>query len=241
MLGTQDIKLRYRRSTIGPLWITISMAVTIGCMGVLYGHLFKVALNNYFPYLAAGIISWSFISMLILESNNAFIDAEKYIRNQQTFMSLFLARIILRNTLIFAHNLLVLIPIIFIFHIGISTKMLLLIPGLIILSINALFWGTLLAILGTRYRDFTQIINSIVQIIFFITPVMWMPSSLPTRLQWLIEFNPFNQFLNLIRVPMMNQLISFNNLLIIVAVTILGFLLYIPVINNYKHRIVFWL
>lgn len=241
MLGTQDIKLKYRRSSLGPLWITISMAVTIYSMGFLYGHLFKVDLSTYFPYLASGIIGWSFISMLIIEGSNAFIESENYIRNQETAMSLYMMRLILRNTIIFFHNILAIIPILFIFHIGISFKILLLIPGLLILGLNAIFWGTLVGIIGTRYRDFNQIITSIVQVIFFLTPVMWLPSLLPDRLQWIIKYNPFNQFLNLIRTPLINQHVTSSTLLTISFITIIGFLLYILFMNKYKHRLVFWL
>jgi ABC-type polysaccharide/polyol phosphate export permease len=109
-LASQDIKLRYRRSVLGPLWITIGTAVTIYTTGFLYGNLFHIQLDHYFPYLASGIIGWAFISILIQESCNVFIEAENYIKNQESHMSLFMMRLISRNCLVFLHNLLVLIP-----------------------------------------------------------------------------------------------------------------------------------
>lgn len=241
MLGNQDIKLKYRRSTIGPFWITISMAVTIFSMGFLYGHLFKVNLDDYFPYLASGVIAWSFISTLILEGSTAFIDSETYIRNQDSFMCIFMMRLLLKNGVIFLHNMLVFIPIMLIFHMPVSFKLLLIIPGLLFIAINALCWGTLVAIIGTRYRDFQPIVTSLIQVIFFLTPIMWMPSLLPEKFQWIVEYNPFNQFLNLIRAPMMNTVIDLQNLLVVLFVSVLGFLLYARFLRKYKHRIVFWL
>jgi ABC-type polysaccharide/polyol phosphate export permease len=241
MLGTQDIKLRYRRSALGPLWITISMAVTVCSMGFLYGHLFKVDLNHYFPYLTAGIISWSFISTLLSESSNTFIESERYIRNQESFLSLFLLRLILRNSLVFLHNLLVLVPVLFIFHMGVGFNTLLVIPGLIIIALNALFWGTLLAVLGTRYRDFSQIVNSVIQVVFFITPVMWTPNLLPENMQWMVQYNPFNHFLNFLRMPLLNQAPSLYSIAIGLGITVAGSLLYAAILSRYKHRVVFWL
>lgn len=91
-LASQDIKLRYRRSVLGPLWITISMAVTIYSMGFLYGKLFHVELKTYFLYLASGIIGWSYISSLLLESGQVFIESEGYIRNHESYVSMFLMR-----------------------------------------------------------------------------------------------------------------------------------------------------
>ena len=156
-------------------------------------------------------------------------------------MSIFLMRLLLKNGVIFMHNMLVFIPIIFIFHLPIGFNLLLIIPGLILIGINALCWGTLVAIIGTRYRDFQPIITSMIQIIFFLTPIMWMPSLLPEKYQWVVAYNPFNQFLNLIRAPMMNSTISLHNLLVILFVSVLGFVLYACFLKKYKHRIVFWL
>jgi ABC-type polysaccharide/polyol phosphate export permease len=241
MLGTQDIKLRYRCSSIGPFWIAINMAVTVCSMGFLYGHLFKINISEYFPFLTTGIIGWSFISTLILEGSNAFIESETYIKNQDTFISLFMMRLFLRNVIIFAHNLLVFIPLIFICNLGFSFKTLLIIPGLFIIGFNAITWGTFLSIITTRYRDFNQITSSIMQIVFFLTPVMWMPNLLPKQYQWLAIYNPFNQFLNLIRDPLLQNQVSSLTLMIVSLVSVLGFLLYAYFLNKYKYRIVFWL
>jgi lipopolysaccharide transport system permease protein len=240
-LASQDIKLRYRRSILGPLWITISMAVTIYSMGFLYGNLFHVELSKYFPYLATGIIGWSFISSLILESGQVFIESEGYIRNQESFISLFLMRLILRNTLVLFHNMLTFIPIIIFFKINIDLKTLLIIPGIIIIAVNMFFFGTVLAIIGTRYRDFAQIVTSIVQVVFFLTPVMWMPGALSTNHQWIVQYNPFNHFLNLIRGPLLQETMSLTGLLMISIITIVGFIFYSILVKKYKYRIVFWL
>lgn len=241
MLGTQDIQLRYRRSALGPFWITISMAVTVYSMGFLYGHLFKIQLHDYFPYLASGIICWALLSSLILEGSNIFLESEGYIKNQDSFMSVFVMRSLLRNAIIFFHNLLVFIPIMFFCHMEISYHLFLIIPGLFLIALNVVSWGTVIAILGTRYRDFAQIISSLVQVIFFLTPVMWMPNLLPAQYQWVVVYNPFNQFLNLIRAPLLNKAMDGQDFLMILGISLVGFLLYAYFLRQYKNRIVFWL
>src|SRR3989338_10164686 len=67
MLAYQDIKLRYRRSVLGPFWITISMAVTVYSMGFLYSHLFHIELSQYYPFVVASMLAWSLISSVIIE------------------------------------------------------------------------------------------------------------------------------------------------------------------------------
>lgn len=241
MLGMQDIKLRYRCSALGPFWITLHMAITVYTMSFLYGHLFKLPIDQYFPYLTAGLIGWSFISTLLLEGSASLVEAEHYLKNQAIFISLFMMRIIFRNFIILAHNLLVFIPVAFFFSIPIGWNTLLLCPGLLLLGINAFMWGTLLSFITTKYRDFHQIITSFVQIVFFLTPIMWMPSLLPERLQWVTQFNPFNQFLNLIRNPLLNKGLDHYNLLMVCVTTLLGMALYALIVKKYRYRIVFWL
>ncbi len=241
MLGTQDIKLRYRCSAIGPFWLTINMTVTICCMSFLYGHLFRINIVEYLPYLTSGIIGWTFISSLIIEGSNAFIEAESYIKSQDLFTSLFMMRLFLRNVIILVHNLIVLIPILFLCHIGISFNTLLLIPALFIIGINAIIWGTLLSMMATRYRDFNQIISSLMQIVFFLTPIIWTPNLLPEQFQWITVLNPFNQFLNLIREPLLNNAFNTQTLMVVALSSVLGFGLYTYFLNRYKNRIVFWL
>jgi lipopolysaccharide transport system permease protein len=241
MLGTQDIQLKYRRSSIGPLWITISMAVTIYTIGFLYAYLFKVPLVHYFPYLASSIISWSFVSTLILEGNNVFIEAEQYVKNQESYMSLYMMRLILRSVIIFIHNLLVFIPVALMFDTGIHWNILFIIPGFIIIGINALTWGTLIAMCGTRFRDFGQILASFIQVVFFLTPIMWMPDLLPKSYQWIVQMNPFYYFLELIRAPLLGGHPSMHGMLITSLCTIMGLFLYAHCLGTYKHRVVFWL
>src|SRR5277367_1825430 len=74
-LGYQDIRLRYLRSVIGPFWITLSMAVMIYTMGFLYAKLFKADLQVYYPFIAAGMVTWNFIAMNIGESSEIFFQS----------------------------------------------------------------------------------------------------------------------------------------------------------------------
>ena len=240
-LAMRDIKLRYRRSTIGPFWITISTAITIGSMGFLYGKLFHADLDFYFPYLASGIIGWSFLSSLINESSQTFIESEHFIKNQASFLSIYNMRILIRNIIIFMHNLVVFIPIGLFFKTKIGLSILFLIPSIFIICCNIITYGSILAILGTRYRDFAQLVSSAIQIIFFLTPIMWMPNSLQISATWIIYCNPFYHFLNLIRAPLLNQSITSTNIIVTLLVTCLGFILYYLFLPRYKHRIVFWL
>ena len=199
MLAYQDVRLRYRRSILGPFWITISMAITVYSMGYLYSHLFHSDLETYFPFLVAGMLAWALISTQVSDLTEALTSSEGLIKQIKLPYSLYIHRVATRKIIIFFHNILVIIPILIIFHrvakINLST--LLLIPGLILIYINSISYGLVLGILGARYRDIMQIVKSLIQVAFFLTPVMWNPAILPPQKHYIVLFNPFYAFIEL--------------------------------------------
>ena len=116
LLAWHEVKLRYRRSTLGPFWITLSMAITIYTMGVLYGHLFKMDLAVYYPFLATGILGWNLISLIVNDATMTFVNVEQFIKQMKQPYLFFLFQSVTRNFIIFFHNILVLVPLILFFH-----------------------------------------------------------------------------------------------------------------------------
>lgn len=241
LLASQDIKQRYRRSTLGPFWLTISTAVTVYTMGFLYGHLFHVDLKSYLPHLATSIVCWSLLSSLINESTNVFIDAEAYLKNFSLPYSLYLFRLLSRNYIIFFHNLLALLPLYFVFPGFLNWKIIFLIPALFIIWLCLLVYGMIFGFLGARYRDFSQIMQSVMQIAFYMSPVMWMPESLPAKYQWLVWANPFYQVLEILREPLMGNFIPWDAWASVLLIGILGLMLGGSAFARYKSRLIFWI
>lgn len=243
MLAYQDIKLRYRRSILGPFWLTLSMAITVYSMGFLYSRLFHIALDIYFPFLVAGMLGWSLISTLLSEFTEGFSSSDGLIKQIKLPYSLYIHRTAMRNILIFFHNILVIIPIMIIFHRNtkINFNLLFLIPGLFIIYINSISFGLLLSMISSRFRDIAQIIKSLIQVIFFITPVMWKPDILGERGNQIISLNPFYAFLELIRAPLLGTIPTSKNLTIITIVTLLGIFFSAKIFIRYRARIIYWL
>ncbi len=90
LLAWHELKLRYRRSTLGPFWLTLSMAITIYTMGILYGHLFKMDLTIYYPFLATGILGWNLISLTVNDATMTFVVADQFIKQMKQPYSFFI-------------------------------------------------------------------------------------------------------------------------------------------------------
>lgn len=242
-LAYRDISVRYRRSVLGPFWLTLSMAITIYTMGYLYGHLFHTDLQRYYPLLAAGMLTWGLLSNIITEATEAFSTTTALIEQIKLPFTLYIHRVIARNMIIFFHNIVVMIPILLMFHeyAKLNWCILLLIPGLFAVYVNAFIFSAIFAMIGARYRDVSQIIRSLVQVIFFVTPVMWEPAVLPAHDRIFVDLNPFYAFIELIRAPLLGKTPTLQNVEMVALMTLLGGLFAAKMFTRYRARIVYWL
>lgn len=243
LLAYQDIQLRYRRSVLGPFWITLSMAITVYSMGYLYAHLFHQELANYYPFLVTGMLTWTFISSIITEVTDGFVASEGMIKQIKLPYSLYMHRIGCRNLLIFVHNLAVMIPIMIIFHdtSKINWYTLILIPGIVVIYINTISFGLIISMIGSRYRDMAQVTKSLLQVIFFMTPIMWAPDVLGPDKQYIVYLNPLYSLIEIIRKPLLGAPPSLRSIFTALIVTVLGVAICIKFFTRYRSRLVYWL
>ena len=148
----------------------------------------------------------------------------------------------MRNIYILGHNILVLPVVYLCVGKSISFDCLLFIPGFFILLINLAWMSLVLSILCARFRDLTQIVASFLQIFFYVTPIIWMPSLLPARASLMIlEPNPFFHLLNIVRNPLLSQPTTISNWVISCLIGALGTVASIIFFNIYRRRIVYWI
>lgn len=203
-LALQDIKIKYRRSKIGPFWITVSMTVFCISLGLVYGQLFKTEISELLPFLAIGLVIWSFISSSVGEMPNLFVENSSYMKDMRINPLSILLRMISRNIIILGHNLLIVIGIYLFFGLWPGWIGLLALPGLLLVIFNLFVIGISISIAGARFRDLAQITQNILQVVFFITPIFWFPRLLKEG-SWVIAANPIAYFIDLVRSPLLGH------------------------------------
>lgn len=235
-----DIRIRYRRSKIGPFWITISMAIFIIALGVVYSKLFKMSADDYLPNLATGYLFWTMIATMLSESPTIFVDNAAYLKDMKINLLVFIFRALARNIIIFLHNAVFIICIFLYFQIWPEWPALLVIPGLVLVVLN-LFWITMLfGIIGARYRDVAPIIQSLVQVLFFISPITWMPKLVGGD-SWVLKINPIAYFLDLTRSPVLNEYPASSSWYVTICMCLLGFTISMALYAYKRDRIVYWI
>ncbi len=242
MLGWQDIRQSYRRSVFGQLWITIGMAVTIAAIGIVFGTIFVTPLEIFLPYLASGLIMWALIAGILNDGNMAFIASEGMIKQLPLPKIVYIVRIVWRNLIVSAHNVVIFPIVIWIVGGGTSWATLLWPLGVVgaVLSLSGL--ALIFAIVAARYRDLPQIVNAALTVGFYITPVIWIKESLGDNelVNLIVSLNPLYHILQVARLPMIGQLPSLSNWIWVFASAGLFWAVGIYMFSRFEKRIAYW-
>lgn len=238
-LARLDIRNRYRGSVLGPFWLTVSTAIMVGGIGVLYSTLFKLPLRDYLPFLVVSMLVWNTLNQIVQDACMSLLSAQAIIRQMPLPYSVHVLRFVLRNAIVAAHSL-PLIPVVFL-ACGVvpGPEALLALPGLALLAVNAFAGGLLLGMVCARFRDVVQIVASAMQLCFFLSPVLWKPELLGPMQVWL-PLNPFYALMETVRGPLVEGgaplLTWVAALFYTVAACAIAFAFFV----RFRGRIAFW-
>lgn len=242
IFGWQDVAQRYRRSRIGAFWLTLNMAVFVTALGMIFGTIFQTDLHEFLPYLCAGVITWGFISTSLTEGCTSFSASEGIILQVRIPLFTHILRTLWRNVIILAHNIVIFPILLIIFGGKINLNLLWVIPGFLLLCINLAWIMLLLAIVCARFRDMTQVVTNILQVMFYATPIMWMVKVLPDHVSRdFINWNPFYHFVELVRAPLFGVSPTMLNWSVSVTLMLIGWVATIAFFGRYRWRVAYWL
>lgn len=238
-LAFHDIRQRFRRSVLGPIWLTISMGVMVGALGLVFSTLSQQESDKTLPYISVGIIFWGLLNGCITDGTGVFILAESFIRNVPMPLSVHFYRVIARNILIWCFNMVIYVAIVLYFRLAPGLNILLFIPGFILFVINAGWMALAAGVLSTRYRDIPQLIANLIQVVFFLTPVFWSPTILPTRPAF-VQLNPFYHLIEIVRAPLLGETVAATSWALCVGMALAGLGLTMWLYRRAHARIAYW-
>jgi len=238
-LGWHDIRQRYRRSIVGPFWLTLSMGIMVGGLAYLYAGLFGQDVESYLPYVATGIIIFTMISSLAAEGSTVFIGSAALILQLRAPLSIYVYQMLWRNLLIFANNISIYALILLFVKIDLGWNFFLAFAGLFLVLLNGFWVGLTLGGLSARFRDVPLIVGSVMQVAFFLTPIFWTPSSLPNRALF-VNLNPFYYLIEIIRMPLLGKTPPLSIWLVVIGFNCVGAVVATLFYGRYRGRIAYW-
>jgi ABC-type polysaccharide/polyol phosphate export permease len=241
-LGWLDIKRRYRRTVVGPFWSTLTLAIYVIAVGTVGAGLFKQDPSTYLPYLASGMIVWTMVSTIMIESCAMFVQGNALLRNVRFEYSVLAYALVWRNFVIFLHNLVVFLLIALVLQpVLITPTLLLVIPGIIIVLLNGVWIALLGGLLCLRFRDIQPIVQTIVQISMLITPIFWRPESLTGTLRLVFaQLNPVFRLIDVVRAPLLGEVPTMWSYIGVLAMTLGGWLITYATFRYFRKRIPYW-
>lgn len=245
-LGWQDIKQRYRRSTLGPLWITIATGVMSLALGLLYSMLFQISVAEFLPHVTVGFIIWGFISGCIKDGANVFIENEGLIKQLPSALSVHVYRLVWRQLLFLAHNMVIWLLLVVIFRIPLGLNLLLFIPGLLLLVVNGVWVAMFFGMVATRFRDVAPLLEALVQLLFYVTPIVWTTSTLKEqggaveKRALLAEINPLFHYLEIVRAPLIGNDVALYHWVVVLGCTVVGVLVTLLAMKRWRFRVPYW-
>lgn len=241
LLAFNDIRQRYKRSRFGQFWITLSTGIFIAGIGIVYSYLFDRPIETYVPYLSVNIVIWTLLAGIVTDSTGVFTQAGHILGQQAMPKTIFVMRVIVRQLIILAHNLVIIALVYMLFGIVPTPAVVMVVPGLLLSLIASLLTAMAIGLLCTRFRDLPQIIQSLLQVAFFLTPVMWHTDQLGGQASYIVDFNPFAVFLLIVADPLHGQWPGPERYLQALAVIALMGLVAAPLFARFRARIVYWL
>lgn len=239
LLAWQDVRQRYRRSTLGPFWLTFSMGIQVFVMGVVTALLFHQPFNKSLPYVALGVIFWTMISGIITDGASAFVSSTSWILQINLPLGMYVFQRIWSNVITMAHNLVIFVILIMIYSIFSPTFVIFLVA--LPLVVAAISWAPLLiAIVATRFRDLPVIITNIFSLLFWATPVVYFPAQLGSH-RFIVALNPFTYMLDILREPLLGTMPSLRVFLAVIVTGIVGWGITFPFFARFRGRVAYWL
>jgi homopolymeric O-antigen transport system permease protein len=199
-----DVQARYRRTMLGPLWMTIAVVVYATGYSFLVGFLFGADIETIIPYVVTGALVWQYVAGTLNGSPSALISRTSAITNGRTNFLEYVFRANLQGLVQLAHGLPIVVIVLLLFGIPVQN----LLVGLVFLPLTAItlfFIGVPLALLATRFRDIVQITQSLVQFMFYMTPIIWRLEMLPERARIIPLANPLFHLVDIVRGPILGD------------------------------------
>lgn len=205
-MGLQDVKSRFRSSALGPGWILVNLAAVVGAVGLIYGRLFHQQMNEFLPFLTLGIVIWTFITSSLVEGSMAFVVAEGYIKQFPFPKPIYLFRALVPYTIVFAIGLIVYFAVEAFYQRHVGWGALWALPCFVLFLAINFFHVVIVAHVGVRFRDLPHLLGSVMQIAFYMTPVIFTVTMLKERgLSFVYAFNPLYYVIEIMRYPLLNS------------------------------------
>jgi lipopolysaccharide transport system permease protein len=224
----RDIKVRYKQTALGIIWAILQPVLTVAIFSFFFGRLAKIPSDGIpYPIFAfVGIVFWNYFSISLTGASNTIIENENIIK--KVYFPRLILPISSTLTPLIDLGISLVVLIIFMLYYGMFPMLtgILMLPVLFVVSFLASSGlGLFLASINLKYRDVRYALPFFIQILMYVTPVIYPTSLVEEKYRWIIALNPMTGVIETARSSFLGVTpINFQLLSISVIVSISLFL-----------------
>lgn len=239
-LALEDINRRFKRTYIGVLWTTLSFALFVGVKVLIFGRMAPTDDAFFTNYVALGFFAWMYISSSVADGSNVFVVSEGWIKGGRLPLTLFVCISITRSLILAFYNFLVVVALLAIYKVAPTWTALWSVVAFSLFILCSFAIHFILGTLCTRFRDVSHLIQAIMRVMFFLTPIFWLPEQIGPLWRYL-QYNPFAHFVMAFRDPLLTGTVPVQSFQIVLAITAVLLVSSFTLLVFARRRIIFWL
>lgn len=241
-LTWRSVRSQYRRTYLGPWWITLQSVVFVAGLSLLFGVLLQQELPQFVPYVAVGFMAFTWMTGMVQAGASSIVGNGAAIATEPGPASTYVLRGFAGPTIQFAHDAVVIALVLVLFEVPVGWSLALVPVALAVVAVNGIAVGLWLGPLVARYRDVGEIVAAVTRVAFFFTPVFWVASDLTReQLVAIAGWNPFAYLLQFVRDPLLGTWPSTTVVAGVVVVTVLNVIAGIVRFSRTRDRLAYWL
>ncbi len=235
-----DIRQKYRRTVMGPLWMPLTFLLTVLLMGQVWARIFKMEVTDYLPYVAAGLALWLLLASLLNECSMLLVHSKPLAQQTNLPLSFHVYRKVATIFLNFAHNVLALVVIMYLSGVHWKSNIVTLAPAFLMLAVFALWSSLTLSMLCLRYRDINHGLTVLTGIMPLLLPIYYRVEMLEGRRR-LCDWNPLYHLIEVCRAPLLGLPTPAESWLFVAILNFLGMMLALAAFARFRGRLAYWM
>lgn len=242
LIAWMTFSVGYRRTALGPLWIIVGPSLFIVFIGSLFKEIGNYTAADFVTHMAIGLVIWGLIGGVITRAASVFNRNRAYILQANHSPQAIVMQDLALTFIVFLHQLLIIVAVMLYYRVGLTPYALVSLFGLVIILANGYWVSMLLGIVGARFRDIEEVLQSVMRIAFLATPIIWMAGDggRSDVVGAFVTYNPFYYFVEIFRAPLLDRPLPQHTWLVVLTFTIVGWLVTWVVSRRYLRNLAIW-
>ncbi len=211
----KEIKARYKMAIFGFLWLFLNPLLQMVVVGVVFQFFIPVKVDNYFVFLFAGLLPWNFFSTTVIKCTSSIVNERTLIQKARFPREAIVLSIVLSNFLNLFLSMVLFLGVLIILRVDFWPHIILLPIVMLWLLLLTAGLSLLAAALNVKYRDINFIIQAVMPLWFYLTPIIYTINLLPEYLHRFFILNPVSGVMETFRMSILGTNITSKEMILI--------------------------